>query len=70
MIPFDPEKPMRTSGLRLGTPAVTTRGFGEAEMALVADWIDQVVSAVEDEAIIARVRAEVRELAGSFPMPG
>jgi glycine hydroxymethyltransferase len=70
MIPFDPEKPMRTSGLRLGTPAVTTRGFGEAEMVRIAEWIDRVVSAVEDEAVIGRVRDEVRELAGSFPMPG
>jgi glycine hydroxymethyltransferase len=69
MIPFDPEKPFTTSGLRLGSPAVTTRGFGTDEMRRVAGWITEVIENVEDEAVSARVRAEVREMAGSFPVP-
>jgi glycine hydroxymethyltransferase len=70
MIPFDPEKPFVTSGLRLGTPAITTRGFGPAEMRQLAGWMTEVLENIEDEATIARVRDEVRELAGGFPVPG
>ena len=69
-IPFDPQKPMITSGLRLGSPAVTTRGFGAAEMGRIAAWIGRVLDAPEDEAAIARVRAEVEEMAAAFPVPG
>jgi len=70
MIPFDPEKPLVTSGLRLGTPAVTTRGFGSDEMARIAGWITQVIEHADEEAVIARVRAEVAGMAGAFPVPG
>jgi glycine hydroxymethyltransferase len=70
MIPFDPEKPFVTSGLRLGTPAVTTRGFGIDEMVRIADWITDVLEHIEDDARIERVRGEVAELAGGFPVPG
>ncbi len=70
MIPFDPEKPFVTSGLRLGTPAVTTRGFGPDEMRRVAGWITAVIEHAGDPATIARVRAEVAEMAGAFPVPG
>jgi glycine hydroxymethyltransferase len=70
MIPFDPEKPMVTSGLRLGTPAVTTRGFGPFEMRRIAAWITTVLEQIEDEALIQRVHAEVAEMAGAFPVPG
>lgn len=70
MIPFDPEKPFVTSGLRLGTPAVTTRGFGVAEMRRVAAWITEAIEHAEDPAVIARVRAQVAEMAGAFPVPG
>ena len=70
MIPYDPEKPFVTSGLRLGTPAVPTRGFGTAEMRRIAGWINQVIEAGEDAARIARIRAEVEEMAGAFPVPG
>jgi glycine hydroxymethyltransferase len=70
MIPFDPAKPMVTSGLRLGTPAVTTRGFGPFEMRRIAAWINQVLENPTDEDGQRRVRAEVAELAGSFPVPG
>ena len=71
-VPFDPRKPFDPSGLRIGTPAVTTRGMGETEMARIAGWIDAVVEAVqrEDEAEIERIADEVSELAVEFPIPG
>ena len=68
MIPFDPEKPMTASGVRIGTPALTTRGMRAAEMRTVAGWIDTVLSAPDDEAVQARVRGEVRALCASFPI--
>ena len=68
MIPWDPEKPFVTSGVRVGTPALTTRGFGKAEMAQVATLIGRVLDAPADDASLARVRAEVRELCARFPM--
>ncbi len=76
-IPFDPEKPMVTSGVRLGTPAGTTRGFGEAEFRQIGDWITEVVDGLaangEDgnAEVEARVRGKVSELCGRFPIyPG
>jgi hypothetical protein len=59
-----------SSGLRLGTPSLTTRGMGKAEMQKLAVWMDQVVSAPADEALIARIAGEVREMCASFPPPG
>jgi glycine hydroxymethyltransferase len=70
LIPFDTQKPTVTSGIRLGTPAVTTRGMGAAEMAQVGDWIVEVLKNVEDDAVIARVREEVHKFAVQFPVPG
>ena len=73
-IPFDPEKPTVTSGIRLGTPAGTTRGFGEAEFRQIADWIVEVTEGLaangEDgnEAVEAKVRAEVAEMCARFPI--
>jgi glycine hydroxymethyltransferase len=73
-IPFDPEKPTVTSGIRLGTPAGTTRGFGEAEFRQIADWIVEVVDGLaangEDgnDAVEAKVRVEVAELCARFPL--
>ena len=67
-IPFDPEKPMVTSGVRLGTPAVTTRGMKEAEMVKIADLINRALEKPEDESHLAAVKKDVRELAGAFPM--
>jgi glycine hydroxymethyltransferase len=68
MIPWDPEKPMTTSGIRVGTPALTSRGMGPAEMTKIAALIGRVLDAPSDEAAVAKVRAEVRELCAGFPM--
>ena len=67
-IPFDTLSPALTSGLRLGTAAATTRGFGLDEMAKIADWIDRVAADVEDDEAIARVRAEITELCRAIPL--
>jgi len=69
-VPNDPRPPMITSGLRLGTPAVTTRGFGELEVRRIADWIAEVLEAEGAEAVVARVRAQVGELCHRFPVYG
>jgi len=71
-VPFDPRKPFDPSGIRLGTPAVTSRGMGKDEMAAVANWIDQAVTAAvdEDEDTLARIRGEVEDLCAAFPAPG
>jgi len=68
LIPFDPEKPMLTSGIRLGTAAVTTRGFGASELEQVAAWIDRVLRAPDDASEHAKVRTEVRALSARFPI--
>jgi glycine hydroxymethyltransferase len=68
-IPDDPQPPMRTSGIRIGTPAVTTRGLGEAEMAQIAAWITAVLQNVDDHEAQARIADEVRELCQNFPVP-
>jgi glycine hydroxymethyltransferase len=69
-IPQDPRPPRVTSGLRLGAPAVTTRGFNPTEMMRIAAWIDEVLASGGDEKTIKRVRGEVRELCEAFPLPG
>ncbi|HYY81694.1 MAG TPA: serine hydroxymethyltransferase [Actinomycetes bacterium] len=71
-VPYDPRKPFNPSGVRLGTPSVTSRGMGPAEMELIGRWIDEGVQAVKarDEATLDRIAAEVAELAGQFPPPG
>lgn len=66
-IPGDPQSPFVTSGIRLGTPAVTTRGFREAESAAIAELIDTALTG-KDDATLARVRARVRELTDAFPL--
>jgi glycine hydroxymethyltransferase len=69
MIPFDPEKPFVTSGVRIGTPAVTTRGMKEAEMIRIADFINRAVESKNDDEALAKIAAEVAEFTRAFPMP-
>jgi glycine hydroxymethyltransferase len=69
-IPFDPRPPLVTSGIRLGTPAVTTRGFGQEEMKLIAALIVKVIASPEDKNIQNQVRQEVGQLCQRFPVPG
>lgn len=69
-VPNDPQKPFVTSGLRIGTPAVTTRGYTEADCAELAGWLCDVLDAPEDEAVIERVRALVTEQCRKYPVYG
>jgi glycine hydroxymethyltransferase len=69
LIPFDPEKPFVTSGLRIGTPAVTTRGMKEPEMQKIAELIARVVDNIDDAEVAAEVRAQVHDLTRAFPLP-
>ncbi|WP_406158445.1 MULTISPECIES: serine hydroxymethyltransferase [unclassified Streptomyces] len=71
-VPYDPRKPFDPSGIRIGTPALTSRGVPASEMAAVAQWITRAVEAARtgDEPAIAKVRAEVKELMDGYPAPG
>ncbi len=71
-VPFDPRKPFDPSGIRIGTPAITTRGLTERHMAQVAEWMDEAIIAAtkDDEQAIERVAGQVRDLLAGFPMPG
>ncbi|ACY47035.1 serine hydroxymethyltransferase [Rhodothermus marinus] len=68
MVPYDDKSPFVTSGIRIGTPAMTTRGFKEEEFRQVVDWIDQVLSHPGDEALRRRIRQEVEALCRQFPL--
>jgi glycine hydroxymethyltransferase len=68
-IPFETRSPFQASGVRLGTPAVTTRGMKEAEMAAIADMISEVLMDIKNLDNIAKVRSRVRELTAKFPLP-
>ncbi len=70
MIPYDPQPAKVTSGIRVGTPALTSRGFGKDEMIQVGKLIGRVLHAPDDEAVLDAVRAEVEELVEGFPVPG
>ena len=69
-VPYDPRKPFSPSGIRLGSPAVTSRGMREPEMRRIAAWMDEVIGNVDDEPVIERVRSAVKEFCGRFPAPG
>ena len=69
-VPFDPRSPMDPSGIRLGTPAVTTRGMKEPEMERIADWIDRVISNIDNVEMHKQIKEEVREMCLKFPVPG
>jgi glycine hydroxymethyltransferase len=69
MIPFDPAKPFITSGIRIGTPAVTTRGLKENDMECIAKWIDEAVTNRKDPEVLARITAEVKDFIEKHPMP-
>ena len=68
-IPFDPNPPMKPSGIRLGTPAITTRGLGVSEMVQVGGWIHRVLTEPENEASLRQIRTEVVALTSKFPIP-
>jgi len=71
-VPFDPRKPFDPSGVRIGTPAITTRGLREEHMPQIAAWMDEAIGAAvkEDDQVIERIAGEVRELLAGFPMDG
>jgi glycine hydroxymethyltransferase len=69
-IPFDPRKPFDPSGVRIGSPAATSRGLTPAHMVQVAEWLDEVISAPTDDAVAEKVRAEVHDLMKRYPAPG
>jgi glycine hydroxymethyltransferase len=70
VIPDDPNPPLRPSGVRLGTPACTSRGMGTTEMRLVAEWMGEALRGARNAALIATLRDRVKELALRFPVPG
>jgi glycine hydroxymethyltransferase len=69
-IPYDERPPAVASGLRIGTPAATSRGMGPAEMRQIGGFISRVLDHLGDEGVAAAVRQEVRELTSRFPVPG
>jgi glycine hydroxymethyltransferase len=70
VIPDDPNPPLRPSGIRLGTPAATTRGMKEDEMKRLGQWIAKALREHEDEQVLAGLKAEIEECCGRFPVPG
>ncbi len=69
MIPYDERKPMDPSGVRIGTPALTTRGMGPGEMRTIAGWILRALRGASDEKVLAEIREEVLQLCKQFPVP-
>lgn len=69
-VPFDPRPPYSPSGIRMGTPALTTRGLKEAEMDQVADWIDRAIKAKGQDDTLAKIKQEIEDFAQYYPLPG
>jgi len=69
LIPYDPQPPLKASGIRLGTPALTTRGFGEEDFRQVAAWIDAVLSNPTKEELRRQIRAEIKTYLEDSPLP-
>jgi len=69
-VPFDPRPPMDPSGIRLGTPSMTSRGMGTVERGKLADWMNQVAENIENETMLENIADQVKELCSSFPAPG
>jgi glycine hydroxymethyltransferase len=69
MIPYDERKPVDPSGIRIGTPALTTRGMGTSEMRTIGGWMIEALTSPEDEAVLTRIRNEIRQLCKQFPVP-
>ena len=69
-VPYDPRKPFSPSGIRLGTPSVTSRGMRESEMRQIGKWMDEAIARVNDEPALTRIAGEVREMCSKFPAPG
>jgi glycine hydroxymethyltransferase len=68
-IPFDSRTPFESSGIRLGTPAVTSRGLKSEHMKVIAGWLDEILTSGGDEQKIAKIRSEVWELCSQYPVP-
>ena len=68
MVPFDDKSPFITSGIRVGVPALTTRGFKEKEMKQVVHWLDQVLMNTDNDSVIATVRGEINEYMSGFDL--
>lgn len=68
MVPFDSRSPFQTSGLRVGTPAITTRGMKEGHMPVIVDLIDEVIGNIDNEGVILNVRKRVNDLMGGYPI--
>jgi len=69
-IPFDPRKPFDPSGVRIGTPSITSRGMREEHMAPIAEWIDRVLGVADDQGKLHKIRAEIADFCKAFPAPG
>ena len=68
MVPFDEQSPFITSGIRIGTPAITTRGLNEAHMIQIVEFIDKVILNFEDEKVLAEIADQVNEMMADFPI--
>lgn len=68
MVPFDSRSPFLTSGIRVGTPAITTRGLKEKQMAVIVDLIDEVIANIEKDEVISKVRTQVNDMMSGYPL--